>query len=222
MRARRRRRAPRATVPPCDSATWRTIARPSPEPGMPRASRRAVEAVEDVREVLVGDAGPVVADRSPRRRARATSTAPPGGAPLGGVVEQVRDRAVEPVRRRRGRPTPRARSRTSTSGAWRRARSTASATRRSRRTSSTSSCGLAVAGEVDERRATSAVSSSSWSIDVGEQPLALVLGASVSPAPSTSTFVRRLVSGVRSSCEASATSWRCARDRVLERARASC
>ena len=31
-------------------------------------------------------------------------------------------------------------------------------------------------------------------------------------------FVRRLVTGVRSSCEASATSWRCACDRGVERA----
>ena len=41
--------------------------------------------------------------------------------------------------------------------------------------------------------------------------------ASVASASSTSTFVRRLASGVRSSCDASATSWRCASTRPLER-----
>ena len=45
---------------------------------------------------------------------------------------------------------------------------------------------------------------------VAQQPLA-VLGREHAATASTSMFVRRLVSGVRSSCEASATSWRCAR-----------
>ena len=70
-----------STAPPCASATWRTIASPRPDPGMPRAERRAIEAVEHVRQVLVGDPGAVVAHddrpvRAPpaRRRRRAGST----------------------------------------------------------------------------------------------------------------------------------------------------
>ena len=37
QRAAARRRRSAATPPPCASATWRTIASPSPEPGRPRA-----------------------------------------------------------------------------------------------------------------------------------------------------------------------------------------
>src|SRR6187402_3598370 len=64
------------------------------EPGAGHASRgpRAVEAVEDVREVLVGDTGPVVADGN----LAVTDLDPDlgaGRAPLGRVVEEVRDRA---------------------------------------------------------------------------------------------------------------------------------
>ena len=77
------------TSPPCDSATWRTIASPRPEPGHPARGARAVEAVEDVREVLVGDPGAVVShdelsvvhlDLDLRARR----------APLRRVVEEVR------------------------------------------------------------------------------------------------------------------------------------
>ena len=58
------------TVPPCASATWRTIASPRPEPGMPRAAGRAVEAVEDERQVLRRRSPGRGRGRSPRRRAR--------------------------------------------------------------------------------------------------------------------------------------------------------
>ena len=90
--ARRRPRRPRRRrCPPWASATCLTIARPRPDPGSPRAAAGAVEAVEDVRQVLRGDAGAVVAhghlapgDRDLHRL--------PGRAPLDRVVEQVADR----------------------------------------------------------------------------------------------------------------------------------
>ena len=56
-----------ATVPPCASATWRTIARPRPEPGRSRAAGAAVEAVEDVRRVRGRDARCRGRGPSPRR-----------------------------------------------------------------------------------------------------------------------------------------------------------
>ena len=85
------------TVPPCDSATCRTIARPSPNPGRPRAAGRAVEAVEHIGEVGVRDAGAVVA-HAHLAVAHADLDLAARRAPLGGVVEQVRDRAVEAAR----------------------------------------------------------------------------------------------------------------------------
>ena len=54
-------------------------------------------------------------------------------------------------------------------------------------------------------------SPSSCSVTSREQLLALAAAAAPRPRASTSMFVRRLVSGVRSSCDASETSWRCAR-----------
>ena len=51
---------------------------------------------------------------------------------------------------------------------------------------------------------------------VVEQRARAGAGGSPSPSRSTSAFVRSAVTGVRSSCEASATSWRCAARRGLE------
>ena len=82
------------TVPPCASATWRTIARPEARARQAAGGRRAVEAVEHVGQVGVRDAGPVVADGD-LAVAHADLDLPAGRAPLGGVVDQVRDRAVE-------------------------------------------------------------------------------------------------------------------------------
>ena len=127
-------------------------------------------------------------------------------APRDGVLEQVDDRPVEPVRRPRTRVCSSSAS-NARSGAWRRTRSTARrpagpvgrprARRRARRPSRSST-----------RSLTSAVSSSSW-------PRRRSTGRWRAPPPvspraraSTSMFVRMLVSGVRSSCDASATSWR--------------
>ena len=63
---------------------------------MPRAGG-AVEAVEDVRQVLRGDARAVVANRDLAVAHRDLDLAA-GRAPLGRVVEQVRDRPLEPRR----------------------------------------------------------------------------------------------------------------------------
>ena len=82
------------TWPPCDSATCRTIARPSPEPGQPARRARAVEAVEDVREVLLVDPGAVVAHHDLPVFDGDLDLAV-GRAPLGGVVEEVRDRPLD-------------------------------------------------------------------------------------------------------------------------------
>ena len=199
------------TLPPCDSATWRTIASPSPEPGRPRAARRAVEAVEDVREVLVGDPRAVVAHGDLAVARPSTSTCPPGGLHFAALSSRFDDRALDRGRRRRGRATPRGRSRTSTAGRLRRARSTASAATRSSRTSSgprparCSSRASSTSSPIERRhlaRAARRRRASSRSRSLRRQR---------SSRASTSMFVRRLVSGVRSSCEASATSWRCAR-----------
>ena len=190
-------------MPPCCSATWRTIARPRPEPGRPRGVGAAVEAVEDVRQVGRAMPGPWSRTRSPptparpRRRRRRHAR---------GVVEQVVDRPRQPVGRalddRRLSSAPNA-----TSGACRRARSIASATSSSRRTSSRSRLRLVPAGELDQvgderasssaapgRRRAAARARSAGSARLGQH---LDVGA-------------QRVIGVRSSCEASATSCRCA------------
>ena len=203
------------TVPPCDSATCWTIARPRPEPGIVRAERRAVEAVEDVRHVVLVDPGAVVADddravcdRRPRPRRRAGSTWPRCRAGC---------RSPAPARPgRRGRPTRSRSVLNVTLGRCRRVRSTASAATRSRRTSSGS------AGSASPR-----ASSISSAISAVISPICSTTSSSSCRArprrargrsSGTSKFVRRLVSGVRSSCEASATSCRCASLDSLERA----
>ena len=89
----RPRPPPRSPTPRGASATWRTIARPSPEPGGPRAAAGAVEAVEHEGQVGGVDAGPAVADGRPRPRRRDVDR-PPGRTPLDGVVEEVGDRPV--------------------------------------------------------------------------------------------------------------------------------
>ena len=123
--ARRRRRALRGvTLPPCCSATWRTIARPEPRARPPARRSAAVEAVEQERQIGRLDPRPVVAhahavraDATPRPRRPAASA--------GRVVEQVVDRARQPL----ARPSSTAGSRRAskrTPGAWRRARVSAS------------------------------------------------------------------------------------------------
>ena len=168
--------------------------------------RRAVEAVEHVRQVLGRDAGAVVAHRDLAAADGHLDRRAAGRAPLDGVVEQVRDRAREA---RRGCRAP-------ASARRRRARARAVACRA--RASSRDQLveahvldlverGSSVAREVDQVA------------DEQRQLLELrarrgddlgALGSRAGPfaRPSTSMFVRRLVSGVRSSCDASATSWR--------------
>ena len=173
---------------------------------LPRRGR-AVEALEDVRRTsssaIPGPWSRTVSSPSvePHLDGRA------GGAPLGRVVEQVRDRALEarrlPDDRRRRevgldrhvgvvarRPPDRLLGRRGRAGPPR-AASACSSPRASSVSSPISVGHLARAAR--PRRASSCSRSS---------------GGSASPCASTSMFVRRLVSGVRSSCEASWTSWR--------------
>ena len=69
---------------------------------------------------------------------------------------------------------------------------------------------LAVAGELDEV-ADQLVELLELRDEVAPQALAVGRPAARGASPSTSRLVRSDVSGVRSSCDASATSWRCAR-----------
>ena len=81
-----------STRPPWLSAAWRTIARPSPEPVVLRASLGAVEAIEDVGQILLREALAVIAHRHGAICERDLDRAA-RRAPLARVVEQVRDRA---------------------------------------------------------------------------------------------------------------------------------
>ncbi len=83
-------------VPPSAVTTWATMARPRPEPGRPRAAGRAVEAVEDVGQVGLGDAGAVVTHHDGAVPALDGDRLA-GRAPLAGVVEQVAHGAAEAV-----------------------------------------------------------------------------------------------------------------------------
>ncbi len=177
---------------------------------MPARRTRAVEAVEDVRKILVRDARAVVADDElPSRTARPPPPRPPGSTSprcRGGCPTARSMRGRDALYRRRLELEPS----TATSGRFLRARSTASATSRSRRTSSGSTDELLGPRELDElgdeRRHLAELLD-----DVARAAArARRAGACCRPA-STSMFVRTLVSGVRSSCDASATSWRCAR-----------
>ena len=202
-RGRRRRRA--------------TIARPRPVPGAGRGVGRAVaadEAVEDLLARLRRDAGAVVGDldhgaRRPRP-AGASSTLRARRGVAGGVVEQVEDHPVQLVgvaldrqravvldrqlalaqQRRRPRRRRRRRSRRGRSGGARRAgrrrRGPAAAGRRPGGSSAARSAGRS-------RRSR------------GLRPGS----ARRSEACSSSRLASTLVSGVRSSCEASATNSRC-------------
>ena len=199
------------TVPPCVSATWRTIA--SPRPGAracPAPTSRGRSGRRRAGRSASAIPGPWSRTVSSPSRS-ATSTSRPAGSTCR-VVEQVDDRALEPRRARRstvvgssssakatsGRVALRAGSTASRRRARRGGRSSASVGRSSPRASSTSS---ATSDVISSSCATTSRSRRSRSS--GRQP--------VGRAASTSMFVRRLVSGVRSSCEASATScrWRC-------------
>ena len=126
-----------------------------PEPRARHAARAvgAVEALEHVRQVAPRRSPGRGRARSARRRARPTSTAPPGGLHLTRVVEQVRHRALDPlglaahdrrlgVELERRRRRPRAR----------RARSTSAATISSSRTSSSRLAALGARAPARPRR----------------------------------------------------------------------
>ena len=192
------------TVPPCDSATCRTIARPSPEPGRPRAAGGAVEAVEHIGQVGVRDAGTVIA-HAHLAVAHPDLDLAARGAPLGGVVEQVRDGPVETARHSLHEARLQLREEHLVGGV------AAGALDRVRDQGIEPhvlhvGLGLVAAGQVDE------VGDEHRQLvelrdEVTQQAL-VVLRREHASDDSTSMFVRRLVSGVRSSCDASATSWR--------------
>ena len=178
---------------------------------MPARRARAVEAVEDVRQVLVGDPGAVVAhrdlalpDRRPRPARRAGSTWPrcrAGCATARSIVD--------------GAPWTTDSSKSvsnSMPGRLRRVRSIASAATRSSRTSWPARPPPRAWPRARARSARRSARSSRRSARPGRaSSCSRVSGGSSFPRASTSMFVFRLVSGVRSSCEASATSCRCAR-----------
>ncbi len=179
--------------------------------GQPTGGRRAVEAVEDVREVLPPrspDRGRAPRPTPSRHR---TDTDCARRAPLARVVEQVAHGAA-----RAGRDAPRpstARRRARTSPPWpARACSappTASRTSRSRRSASGRGW-LLVPAASSARSPTRSVSS--WSCTSTSSTSTLRSSSlSSSTRRITSRLVRRLVSGVRSSWEASRTSWLWAR-----------
>ena len=178
-RARRPARWRRSTIAPCASATWRTMARPSPEPGCARPLRAAEEVVEELPELVLRRARTVVADLehavaqpdldharpagcAPRRCRARCSTARPSrsGTP---AITHGSSSSLKRDRRARGAA----------------ARATASATSASSATSS-------IGGSPSSPRAssmrspTSPLSSSDWLDHVVQQraPLALLeLGA---------------------------------------------
>ena len=82
-----------STVPSLARATLPTMASPSPAPGIPRAPGGPVEALEDVREILVRDARALLADQDP---AVLDDDAHRGAwrTPLDGVVDQVADGVI--------------------------------------------------------------------------------------------------------------------------------
>ena len=207
---RRRRRPPRPPSRRAPSATWRTIARPSPEPGPPARGVGAEEAVEDVGAVVVRDAGAAVA-HGQLAVAQPHVDHAAGRAPLGGVVEQVARRRGPAAR---GRPA-RARARARSSKRDARARAAARARPRPRRAGRAARPPPAAArarrrgrARRGRRRARSAPPAGRRGRRAAGRGRS---GSGGPPRASTSRFVRSDVSGVRSSCEASATSWRCAR-----------
>ncbi len=209
QRARRRGRPRRRRSPPCCSHHLAHDRQAQPRAGPPAAPRRRGRSGRRCgggpprRSRARGRARSARRSRPARPRHRLT-----GRAVLDGVVDQVVDRAPQArghagddrrlqlgsQRRSRARPL-RARSSDLLARRW------------SRRTSSVSACGSLPAGEVDQ-----VVDQQRQLLDllhhVRRAALALV-GVRMSGACwRISMLVRRLVTGVRSSCEASATSWR--------------
>ena len=191
-------------VPPSAFTTWATMARPRPEPGKAARRRGAVEAIEDVRQVVRSDAGAVVAhDHGAVGALHRHGLA--RGAPLPGVVEQVADGAATagPHAPRPSRVRPRARRsrRRLARACWRRRRRRA---RADRDASGSAGAGSWSPRASSARSPTMSVSSWSWtrtSSTSTERSSSL----SSSTRRITSRLVRSEVSGVRSSCDASST-----------------
>ena len=197
-------------VPPSALTTWATMARPRPDPGRPRAAGRAVEAVEDVGQVLVGDAGAVVVHHDRRRR----GTRPTPARRAGSTCGRCRAGCRRPGAGGRRWPSTQQGSasrskRTSLARPWVFCTATASCTSRSRRSGSrgAGSWSPRASSARSPTRSVSSCSCTSTSSTRTERSSAL----SSSTRRITSRLVRRLVSGVRSSWEASSTSWLWAR-----------
>ena len=175
---------------------------------LPARVRAAEETVEHVRQVLFVDPGAVVSHTSrPRDRPRPRST-----PSCGECRAALSSRLLIARSRRSGTPSTITGSRWAWSltwGALRRERATDSSAIRSRRTSSVEPGGMSPRAR-SIRSPTSALSSSLCST-TSSSSRRRSSSSSWAPARSTSMFVRRLVTGVRNSCDASATSWRCAR-----------
>ncbi len=73
-------------VPPSALTTWATMASPKPE--LRRPGRRSIEAIEDVRKILVGCSGPWSRTTTAPSR-QSTVTTSPTEAPFPGVVEET-------------------------------------------------------------------------------------------------------------------------------------
>ena len=180
---------------------------PEPRAGDAAGGRRAVEAVEDARRGRPGRCRGRGRGRGARRPRRSTSTVPSARAPLGRVVEQVRDRALEAARHAAHRR--RLEARVEADAVRAPAASARAPSRPPRRAARARGARARFArGRAGRRGARSAPPPGS-----GSRRASAPARPRADPCArwSTSTFVRRLVSGVRSSCEASATSCVCAR-----------
>ena len=172
---------------------------------------RAVEALEDVRHGRPRRCPGRGRARSARRRASVHLDGRAGAGstwPRCRAGSRSRARGSPACRRR---SSARARPRSGRRGGCRVARRIASSVSRSSRTSSSARLLLLAARELGQLARSASVISPSWATTSCEQLLALVRRQLAALHASTSMFVRRLVSGVRSSCEASWTScrWRC-------------
>ena len=197
----------RPAWPPCASAISRTIARPRPEPGRPRASAAAVEAIEHQRQVVRREARAVVAHLHAAAACSDLDDAV-GRAPRRGIVQQVGQGALEPARLAldHGRGARRARSAARGRGGAPGPTACSASTARSTATNASSTSTPCAS---DTTSFTRSVSSASWAETSPTSSRRSAADRRWLERSSTSRLVRALVSGVRSSCEASATSRRC-------------
>ncbi len=224
-----------ATVPPRDSATARTIASPRPLPVPPPRSPTPRTKRSKMRARSSGGMpGPSsetsITTKSPSRRAR-TSTAVPGGVCTSAFwirLSTSRCSSSPGASTTSGPPCC-----TSTVSPWPSATDAASPA--ASRTTAPAFTGSRRATRPASARASSSRSATSRRMRRDDRSADPAISASSpwSSAASSSRFARMLVSGVRSSCEASATkrrwrssassvsvrAWPSAREHLLERAR---